>query len=574
MSSRVLLSLAAAIAATACAGDPASQAEPVKEDISIARFDWFEYRGDDPAFRDPPGPGGYLNPVLAGFYPDPSVTQADDGFYLVTSTFGYFPGIPVMYSRDLVNWQQVGNVIDRSGMLDFDDLGLSRGVFAPTIEYHQGTFYVANTCVDCGGNFIVTSEDPAGPWSDPVWLPEVGGIDPSLFFDTDGKVWLMNNDAPEGGSTYEGHRAIWIREIDPETFQPVSEPVMIIDGGVRPEDKPIWIEGPHIYKLDGWYYLSAAEGGTAIDHSQVVLRSKSITGPYTAHEKNPILTQRDLSADRPNPITSVGHADLVQDAAGDWWATFLGVRPYEGDHYNTGRETFLMPVAWKDGWPVITETGEEVPYSSKTRPAGFEPLTEVTPLSGNFVLREEFEGDALPLHWMTLRVPESPWWSLPDGALEIEARPVSIGSGKQPSYLGRRQQHQNAEVTTSLTFAPDRPGSEAGIAVLQNDNHFYALGLGKAADGSAIITLRRKAGGEAPEGGEEIARDMLTPYPDTSLQLRIQARGDVYDFAYRPDESDEWTTIARGLDGKPLSTRTAGGFVGATFGLYAEAMPR
>ena len=323
-----------------------------------ASFDWFEYTGNDPAFVDPPGPDGYLNPVLSGFYPDPSVTRGPDGYYLVHSTFSYFPGIPVFQSKDLVHWKQIGNVIDRPGMLDFNGLGLSRGVFAPTIEYHDGIFYVANTCVDCGGNFIVTATDPAGPWSDPVWLPDVGGIDPSLFFEDDGSVWIMNNDEPPGGSTYDGHRAIWFRQVDPETFQSISEPVVLIDGGVRPEDKPIWIEGPHIYHVGDWYYLSAAEGGTAVGHSQVVLRSKKLTGPYEPYENNPILTQRHLPADRPNPITSVGHADLVQDAEGQWWATFLGVRPYAGDLYNTGRETFLMPVKWKDGWPVILEDEE------------------------------------------------------------------------------------------------------------------------------------------------------------------------------------------------------------------------
>ena len=540
----------------------------------VARFEWFDYEGNDPVFDQASlTPAGYLNPILTGFYPDPSVTRAGDDYYLVTSTFGYFPGIPVMHSRDLVNWTQIGNVIDRPGMLDFDGLGLSRGVFAPTIEFHDGTFYVANTCVDCGGNFIVTSTDPAGPWSDPVWLPEVGGIDPSLFFDEDGKVYVMNNDAPPEGARYEGHRAIWIREVDPQTYQSVSEPVVLIDGGVRPEDKPIWIEGPHIYRIGGWYYLWAAEGGTAVDHSQVVLRARSVTGPYAAFDGNPILTQRHLPEDRPDPVTSVGHADLVQDGAGRWWATFLGVRPYEGDFYNTGRETFLMPVDWDDGWPVITRGAQEVPYVMTERPGPVVDKRPAVPTSGNFTLREEFDGDQMPFNWMTLRVPETGWWSLDGGELKITARAVGLGEGAQPSIWGRRQQHQNAVASTSMIFAPQSNGDAAGLAVLQSDDYFYALGLTRNDAGELIVSLRRRSGPDSPVIGEEVVSRTIDMPEGQALGLRIAARGDAYDFSYRPDGSETWTELALDQDGKLLSTRVAGGFVGAVFGLYAEGGP-
>ena len=541
---------------------------------SVARFEWFDYKGSDAVFDNHDGSAsGYLNPILTGFYPDPSITRAGDDYYLVTSTFAYFPGIPVMHSRDLVNWTQIGNVIDRPGMLDFDGLGLSRGVFAPTIEFHDGTFYVANTCVDCGGNFIVTATDPAGPWSDPVWLPEVDGIDPSLFFDEDGTVYVMNNDVPPGGSLYEGHRAIWIRAVDPQTFQSISEPVVLINGGVHPEDKPIWIEGPHIYRIGDWYYLWAAEGGTAIDHSQVVLRAHSVTGPYVAFDGNPILTQRHLPEDRPDPITSVGHADLVQDGAGRWWATFLGVRPYEGDLYNTGRETFLMPVDWEGGWPVITRGAQEVPYVMTERPGPVMDNPPAIPTSGNFDLREEFDADQMPFNWMTLRVPKTGWWSLADGELRITARPVGLGEGAQPSVWARRQQHQNAVAETSMTFAPQATGEEAGLAVMQSDDYFYALGLTRNEAGALIVRLRCRTGGDSPVMGEEIVSRQIAATEGQAVQFRIAARRDVYDFSYRLDGADSWTVLAADQDGKILSTHVAGGFVGAVFGLYAEAAP-
>jgi xylan 1,4-beta-xylosidase len=193
---RTPAALAAALAAALLALPAAAQ--PVRKDVPhAARFDWFEYAGRDSVYDAvPAGPNDYLNPILAGFYPDPSLTRAGDDFYLVSSTFAYFPGIPIFRSRDLVSWTQIGSVIDRPGQLRFDSLGMSRGVFAPTINYHAGTFYVLNTCVDCGGNYLVTATNPAGPWSDPTWLPEVGGIDPSIFFDDDGKAYVINNDAP------------------------------------------------------------------------------------------------------------------------------------------------------------------------------------------------------------------------------------------------------------------------------------------------------------------------------------------------------------------------------------------
>ena len=227
-----------------------------------AYFDWFEYTGRDAAFEAPVPDGSFRNPVLSGFHSDPAVTAANGKFYLVASTFTFFPGIPVFESEDLVHWKQVGNAIHRPEQLDFDGLGVSRGVFAPSIEYHDGTFYVVNTSVDAGGNFIVTATDPAGPWSDPFWLPDIGGIDPSLFFDDDGKVYILNNDEPEVPVRYDGHRAIWLQRYDTATMQLVGERKVLVDGGVDPASKPEHVEGPHIFRRGDWYYLTAAEGGT------------------------------------------------------------------------------------------------------------------------------------------------------------------------------------------------------------------------------------------------------------------------------------------------------------------------
>lgn len=549
----------AVIGAAALSAGASPQTAPQK-----AHFDWFEYSGSDPVDASAKlKPGDYRNPILQGFYPDPSITRVGDDYYLVTSTFSYFPGIPVFHSRDLVNWTQIGNAIDRPDQLDFGKLGLSRGVFAPAIEHHAGTFYILNTCVDCGDNFVITATNPKGPWSDPVWLPEIkGGIDPSLFVDADGSAWILNNGPPVGTPRYDGHRAVWIQRFDLKSQKMVGPRTMLVDGGVDPSTNPIWIEGPHIIPKDGWYYLICAEGGTAEGHSQVVLRSRKVDGPYTPYPGNPILTQRDLPRDRANPITSAGHADFVQLPNGDWWATFLAVRPYRGDYYNTGRETFLMPVEWRGEWPHITARGQAIPYTAK-RPALTPQSKPAIPTNGAFTVREEFDGQALGPHWMMMRNPRETWHRLADGALTLTPRAEGLGDNANPSFLARRQQHQIANASTLVDFTPTG-GAQAGLAALQSDDYWFAIAV---AGDPREIRVTRRAGPSDPKDGTLVAR---APAPEGRVRLRIRGDRDRYRFDYAP-ERGEWRTLHADADGTSLSTRTAGGFVGAVFGPFAQS---
>ncbi len=567
MSGARLRRAALAALVTAAAGAPALAQ-------SVARFDWFEYEGRDSVYRARPGASGELaNPILAGFYPDPSITRVGDDYYLVTSTFSWFPGIPVFRSRDLASWTQIGNAIDRPGQLSFDSLGMSRGVFAPAISHRGGTFYVANTCVDCGGNFLVTARDPRGPWSDPVWLRGVEGIDPSLFFDDDGKAYLVNNRAPAGGSKYEGHRAIWLQEYDVRARRMVGEATQLLDGGIDLSQKPVWIEGPHVFKADGRYYLSAAEGGTAADHRQVILRAESMRGPYVPGPANPILTQRHLDPSRPFPVTSTGHADLVRTPAGEWWAVFLGVRPYAEDYHNTGRETFLLPVTWKDGWPTIDGGTGPVPYAVRRPRLPAQPPSAV-PTRGNFTLREEFDGRSLAPYWLMVRTPRETWYSLTTapGALSLRARPASLARREQPSFVGRRQQHLAATVTTAVHFAAAREGERAGLAAFQSDEYFYALSVARVG-GRRVAQVERRAGTGAVE---VVASRPLGGAPDAPVRLRIRADGARYAFDVA-EGAGGWATLLGDADGRILSTRTAGGFggnfTGVVFGMYAQAGP-
>lgn len=560
--------LAIALAMVTACGAPDAPTQQTVTETSDASFSYFTYSGNDPVFDAPLEENQARNPILAGYYPDPSIVKVDTEYYLVNSSFTHFPGIPIFRSQDLVNWTQIGNVIDRPDMLDFSGLTVSRGVFAPTIEFHDGLFYVINTCVDCGGNFIVTARDPAGPWSDPQWLPHVGGIDPSLFFDEDGKVYILNNDAPEGEPLYEGHRAIWIREVDAETFEPIGEAVVAVNGGVDLSQQPVWIEGPHLYKVDGTYYLSAAEGGTGPQHSQVVLTADSPMGPFTPHPDNPVLTQRDLPEDRPNPITSVGHVDFTQDDDGNWWAVFLGTRPYQGNEYNTGRETFLMPVTWENGAPRITEPGEVMSYVVE-RPALPAQSPGPLPLTGNFTYTDEFDEAALPMHWLMVRTPSEQWYRLGEGNLFLSPDAEPIGTVGQPNFLGRRQQHTNAEAVTEVSFTARAPGAEAGIAAFQNDAAYYTLGASVDADGTPVVRLRKRFGDDMPETGEVVAEVPAASGNGEPLKLKIVARGPELDF-YQSGAEGNWQSVALEQDGTILSTDKAGGFVGTLFGVYAQ----
>ncbi len=263
---------------------------------SAAQFSWVSYEGRDPAEREfPTNQAQYRNPVIPGFQPDPSIVRVQDDFYLINSSFAFFPGIPIFHSKDLVNWEQIGNAIDRPEQFNFDGLGIARAIFAPTIRWHEGVFYIVGTCEDCGFNFIISAINPAGRWSDPTWLKSIDGVDPDLFIDTDGRAWIANNGPPRHAPMYEGHRAIWLQEFDLATRKMLGPREVVVDGGVDIAQHPIWIEGPHLIRKAGWYYLIAAEGGTAGGHSEVVFRSEKVTGPYIPAPGNPILTQRDLN---------------------------------------------------------------------------------------------------------------------------------------------------------------------------------------------------------------------------------------------------------------------------------------
>jgi xylan 1,4-beta-xylosidase len=549
------------------AAQPAAAVAPLQ-----AKFDWFEYTGSDSVYKTlTPNRDSYFNPILAGFYPDPSIARVGDDYYLVNSSFAYFPGVPIFRSRDLVHWAQLGHVLDRPSQLPLDSAGISRGIFAPVIREHAGTFYMITTLIDRGGNFFVTATNPAGPWSEPTWLPEVDGIDPSFFFDDDGKAYVINNGPPIGTPLYNGHRAIWIQEFDIASKKMVGPRSLIVNGGVDLAKKPIWIEAPHIFKREGRYYLICAEGGTADQHSEVVFRSDAVGGPYVPFSGNPILTQRQLDPSRPFPITSTGHADFVETPTGEWWAVFLGTRPYGDDTYNTGRETFLLPVKWTDGWPVILQGNATVPYQAK-RPGLVATSPAAVPMSGNFTVRDDFKSPTLAPYWTFIRTPREKWYSLSanTGTLAIDARPAKLGSNGQLSFIGRRQQHLNATASTALRFTPSHDDDAAGLVAFQNDEFYYFIGV-TMVGGARVVRVVERAG-KLTDGAERVLGS--APLDGAGpVYLKIVARGARYDFLYAL-KPDAWKPLFMNADGTVLSTKVAGGFVGTMFGMYAYSPGR
>lgn len=539
-------------------------------------FEWFSYEGNDPVFETfPSAPDEYQNPIIAGFYPDPSITRVGDDYYMVHSSFSYFPGIPIFHSRDLVNWTQIGHVLDRPSQMPLGNIGMSRGIFAPAINYHDGVFYTICTLVDAGGNFLVTATDPAGPWSELIWLPKVEGIDPSIFFDDDGRIYILNNGPPEAEPLYNGHRALWIQEYFPDT-QSTGPAKLIVDGGVDIATEPIWIEAPHIKKVGGKYILIAAEGGTGPDHSEVVFRSDSPWGPYIPYENNPILTQRHLDPGRPFPVANAGHADIVQTQSGDWWAVFLAVRPYEAGYFNTGRETFLLPVTWtEDGWPVILEGDATIPFVHSipnVDDSGLRSLPDPKPeipTTGNFELIENFDTYELAIYWTFIRTPQSKWYRLRNNALQIQSRDDTIFGYGQPSFIGRRQQHAFASASVKMNYLPGQSGDAAGLVAFQNDDFYYFLGVTKTEGNDIILRLEKRAGARTAGKSQIVSEVPLSPDFSGEIYLKITAKGRYYDFHFGT-EPGSWTPVALDEDGTILSTEVAGGFVGAFFGMYGS----
>ena len=534
------------------------------------------YQGNDQVYKDNPlNDGEFYTPILQGCYPDPAITRKGDDYYLVCSSFAMFPGVPIFHSKDLVNWTQIGHVLDRTTQLDVHDTGISAGVYAPGITYnpHNDTFYMINTAFAGGlGNFVVKTNDPMKGWSDPIKLA-FNGIDPSIFFDDDGKAYVIHNDAPDQGKElYRGHRVIkiWEYDVSSDKVIPGTDKI-IVDGGVDITEKPIWIEAPHLYKRDGRYYLMCAEGGTGGWHSEVIFVSDNVKGPFRPAPGNPILTQRYFPKDRPNKVDWAGHADLVLGPDNKYYGVFLAIRPNEKDRVNIGRETFILPVDWSGEFPVF-ENGM-VPMKPKLKmPAGVENKTGRDGFlpNGNFTYTENFTSEKLDYRWIGLRGPREAFIARTKKGLAINPFASNIKELKPTSTLFYRQQHNSFSFTTALEYKPNSPKDLAGIVCLQSEASNYVFGITKK-DNDYILVLQRN---ERKEMGspEIISKILATEKIDIKkpVRLKVEANGDAYVFSYSAGEGD-FMSVGGTVSGDILSTNVAGGFTGCLLGLYATS---
>lgn len=481
---------------------------------------------------------GYQNPVIPGFHPDPSVCRVGNDFYLVNSSFEYFPGVPIFHSKDLVHWTQIGHCLTRKSQLGLEKCGVSGGIYAPTIRYNKGVFYMITTDVS-RGNFIVSAKDPAGEWSDPVWLKQQG-IDPSLYFEDD-KCYLTSNP----GNT------IYLSEINPTTGEQLTESRAIWSGtGGR------YPEAPHIYKKDGWYYLLISEGGTEYAHRVTIARSRSITGPYDANPSNPILTHMNVNAQN-NPIQGTGHADFVQAGDGSWWLVCLAFRPQTGLHHLLGRETYLAPVRWdKNAWPVVNGDGTiELDMKVPTLPLVPTVAPQIT---------TDFNESKLGFEWNYLRNPNEGNYSLTarKGFLRLKTSPIKLDDIASPTFVGRRQEHINFTATTSLDLFDAKEGDEAGITVLMNNESHYDLLVKQKSKEKRYLVLRYKLGNLS---------HTVVEVEIPQKAIRLQVTGDPVDYSFGYSLSNgEYKSIGK-INARYISSETAGGFTGVYIGLFVSS---
>lgn len=537
------------------------------------------------------------NPIIPGFYPDPSICRVGDDFYLACSSFELCPGIPVFHSKDLAHWEQICNALTpENGFHVTGNMG-SGGIMAPTIRYSNGTFYIVCANFADKGNFFVTAKDPAGPWSAPQWITDIPDIDCSLFFDMNGESYLVS---PGNDPSEDNGRAFFLTPYDLKENHAAGERKKIWNSAMRKAWAP---EAPHLYHIGDWYYLMIAEGGTEHFHSVCIARSKTVDGWYEGYAGNPVMTHRNLGWDY--PIDNVGHADFVDTPAGNWYAVMLGSRIIDGQHKNLGRETYLCPVKWERDWPIFSPgsgkmeltypTDEKLPwteYPEKKARMDFDP-EELRPAGpAEAASGAVKDPDCLPLDWTFWGTPYQDFWRIENSRLYLRClkRPIAEKlTGFQPgviddrkdncvSYLAKRQTAVSFEATLSMAFSA-KNREAAGLVIQQAANHQYRMEQIQE-DGVQTLRLVRLTtkqeglpflpGYKAETTEEILAKAALTggSEADEPVILKLTADRQDYSFFFGPDE-EHLQPLYLHADGAMINPEEVGGMIGTMVGVFA-----
>lgn len=486
----------------------------------------------------------FKNPILPGFHPDPSICRVGDDYYLVTSSFTWFPGLPIYHSRDLVNWELIGFGLARPDMIAMNGVNDNDGIWAPTIRYHNGLFYIITTANKCGGNFFIIATDPKGPWSNPVWLKNAEGIDPSLFWNEDGKCFYTGN-TWEFKKEWASQCAVWMQEIDLTKGEFIGERKILTYGHAN---NATFAEGPHIYKVDGKYLLLMAEGGSSYHHAVTAHHSKSIFGPYISDPVNPVLTHRQLGKNY--PIQNIGHADLVQTQNGEWYAVALGIRQIEGLN-PLARETFLCKVDFENGTPIFN-SGQGKVLSEMGRPNL--PWTPIKPEPA----KDEFDADKLASKWYFVRIPTSKFYELKNGQLTLSLLPEVVDSLVNSAMIIQKTQHHSFVATTKMNFQTNKANEQAGLIYYRTANGYYSLMKEKA----GIVLTRRFMG--------ESTVVQRVSYTNKNVYLKAEAQGLYVQFSYG-ENSENMQSIGTAQKLDNIADNKMNKFNGPGIGIYATS---
>ena len=520
----------------------------------------------------------FTNPILPGYYPDPSVCRVGEDYYLCCSSFEMYPGLPVFHSRDLVHWELLGHAVSGENGFHVSSNSGAGGVMAPTIRHHNGKFYIINANFSDKGNFIITAVNPAGPWSEPHYLEDVPGIDASIFFDDDGQCYIIGTGNVWDNGAGQLERGIWAAPYDIESFRLLAKPTTIFNSGMRGAASP---EAPHLYHIGDYYYLLIAEGGTEHYHSVVVARAKNVLDFYESDPANPVMTHRMMGTRA--KFLNVGHADLVDTPSGAWYAVLLGSRSLEGCYKNLGRETYLCPVEWEWDWPLFSpETGCVAERYS------FPPLPEWNP--PEIPSRVDFDGDTIPGHLVTVGTPYTPFYTLADSRLRIRCIRqelvrqlvyLPIGGERRLDrflpFIGCRQTQFDTAVSCRMAFVP-RDTETAGLALLQAMNHQLhferALVDGQQVVRCVLVTTEYDMPAFVPHFRAKTNAQVLASagFDSAEIVLKLEIRGREITLLYGGSE-DSLQELCR-ADMAKLATKQNGCLVGTLMGMFASGNGR